>query len=88
MPSPDAIAIAFELARLELRHDHDAAAYTLRNATLSAFDMLAAQFLSRWLAEWLFEVNEHAESRIPRAHLVAALDHAQARLRADAAGRN
>ena len=84
MPSADAMRLGFELARLELRREHDAIAHALRNATVAGNpdDMLAVRFLWRWVSEWLFELNERTASQVRRAQLIAAIDHAEARVAA------
>ena len=50
-----------------------------------ARDRLAARFLWRWLPEWLLELKERAGPRITRAHLLLALEQAEARVRGHAA---
>ena len=84
MPRADAMRLGFELARLELRREHDANAHALRDATVAGNpdDMLAARFVWRWMSEWLFELNERTASQIRRAQLIAAIDHAEARVAA------
>jgi hypothetical protein len=82
MPSAFAIERGFRLARWELERQLDAIDHALRNARLDdTYEELAAHFLWRWLTEWMLELKERAGPRIQRAHLVAALDQAEARVR-------
>jgi hypothetical protein len=83
-PSREAFEHGFRLARWELERAVEAIDHSMRNnllGALLAYDRLAAHFLWRWVPEWLLELKDRTGPRITRAHLVAALDQAAARVR-------
>jgi hypothetical protein len=86
-----AIGLGFRFARWELERQFEAIDHAARNHLLEREltdeqDRLAARFLWRWLPEWLLELKERAGPRITRAHLIVALDQAEARVRGHIAG--
>ncbi|MEZ4368960.1 MAG: hypothetical protein R2939_22170 [Kofleriaceae bacterium] len=84
-PSVAARTLGFRLARWDLGRQQDALDHALRTGVLAQVgtpdDALAAELVWRWLTEWLLELAERVAARLTRAHLVAALDHAEGRLR-------
>jgi hypothetical protein len=89
-PSLAAIGVGFRFARWELEREFEAIDHAVRNDLIGREltderDRLAARFLWRWLPEWLLELKERAGPRITRAHLLLALEQAEARVRGHAA---
>ncbi|MEO6951400.1 MAG: hypothetical protein ABI321_06280 [Polyangia bacterium] len=83
-PTLAAIDLGFRFARWELERQFDAIDHAMRNDVVGALDgrdRLMTRFLWRWVPEWLLELKERSGPRITRAHLLVALDDAEARLR-------
>lgn len=89
-PALAAISVGFRLARWDLERRFDAVDHALRSDIFEELDAsrdrLMARFLWRWVPEWLLELKDRTGPRITRAHLLIALDDAEARLRGRTAG--
>lgn len=84
LPSLDAIEHGFARATLLYLRETDALTRLDRHGppTSNEIDRLASELLSDWLPEWLYELRERTDGRLPRADLAKIFALAVPRIRA------